>query len=99
MTAAPQNIPGTSDEYPNWRIPLCDGEGRPVLLEDLPGLPLVRAVAAAAASGTSARLGVALAAAERAGHVVAALGEQPPQRRRRVGPLDVLVGERDRLRA
>ncbi|HEY2689777.1 MAG TPA: 4-alpha-glucanotransferase [Streptosporangiaceae bacterium] len=48
----PQNLPGTSDEYPNWRIPLCDGEGRPVLLEDLPGLPLVRAVAAAAASGT-----------------------------------------------
>ncbi|HEY7015752.1 MAG TPA: 4-alpha-glucanotransferase [Streptosporangiaceae bacterium] len=48
----PQNLPGTSDEYPNWRIPLCDGEGRAVLLEDLPGLPLVRAVAAAAASGS-----------------------------------------------
>jgi len=48
----PQNLPGTSDEYPNWRIPLCDGEGRPVLLEDLPGLPLVRAVAGAAASGS-----------------------------------------------
>jgi 4-alpha-glucanotransferase len=45
----PQNIPGTSDEYPNWQIPLCDAEGRPVLLEDLPGLPLVRAVARAAA--------------------------------------------------
>ena len=44
----PQNLPGTSDEYPNWRIPLCDGEGRAVLLEDLPGLPLARAVAAAA---------------------------------------------------
>ncbi len=37
-----QNIPGTSDEYPNWRIPLCDGERRPVLLEELPALPLVR---------------------------------------------------------
>jgi 4-alpha-glucanotransferase len=47
----PQNIPGTSDEYPNWRIPLCDAVGRPVLLEDLPGLPLVRAVARAAAGG------------------------------------------------
>jgi 4-alpha-glucanotransferase len=45
----PQNIPGTSDEYPNWRIPLCDAEGRAVLLEDLPDLPLVRAVAQAAA--------------------------------------------------
>lgn len=44
-----QNIPGTSDEYPNWRIPLCDGEHRAVLLEDLPSLPLVRAVARAAA--------------------------------------------------
>ena len=48
----PQNLPGTSDEYPNWRVPLCDGEGRAVLLEDLPGLPLVRAVAGAAASGS-----------------------------------------------
>jgi 4-alpha-glucanotransferase len=43
-----QNIPGTSDEYPNWQIPLCDGSGRAVLLEDLPGLPLVAAVARAA---------------------------------------------------
>ncbi len=44
-----QNIPGTSDEYPNWRIPLCDSEHRAVLLEDLPSLPLVRAVARAVA--------------------------------------------------
>ena len=44
-----QNLPGTSDEYPNWRIPLCDSGGRAVLLESLPALPLVRAVAAAAA--------------------------------------------------
>ena len=43
-----QNIPGTSDEYPNWRIPLCDEAGRPVLLEELPALPLVLAVARAA---------------------------------------------------
>ena len=47
----PQNIPGTSDQYPNWRIPLCDAEGRAVLLEDLPGLPLVRAVASAIRTG------------------------------------------------
>lgn len=32
-----QNQPGTTSEYPNWRIPLTDGEGRPVLLEDLRG--------------------------------------------------------------
>jgi 4-alpha-glucanotransferase len=43
-----QNIPGTSTEYPNWRVPLCDQAGHPVLLEDLPGHPLVTAVARAA---------------------------------------------------
>jgi 4-alpha-glucanotransferase len=43
-----QNLPGTSTEYPNWRIPLCGPAGRAVLLENLPGMPLVRAVAAAA---------------------------------------------------
>jgi 4-alpha-glucanotransferase len=30
-----QNQPGTSDEYPNWRLPLVDGSGSPVLLEEL----------------------------------------------------------------
>jgi 4-alpha-glucanotransferase len=42
-----QNMPGTTDEYPNWRVPLCDGDGSPVLLEDLPAHPGVRAVAEA----------------------------------------------------
>ena len=47
----PQNIPGTSDEYPNWRIPLCDAGGRAVLLDDLPGAaPVLAALAGAAAS-------------------------------------------------
>lgn len=31
-----QNQPGTGDEYPNWRIPLCGPDGRPILLDDLP---------------------------------------------------------------
>ncbi|RAY11811.1 4-alpha-glucanotransferase [Actinomadura craniellae] len=31
-----QNQPGTTDEYPNWRVPLGDAAGRPVLLDDLP---------------------------------------------------------------
>lgn len=31
------NQPGTHDEHPNWRLPLSDGSGRPVLLEDLVG--------------------------------------------------------------
>jgi 4-alpha-glucanotransferase len=32
-----QNQPGTTDEYPNWRIPLGGPGGAPVLLDDLPG--------------------------------------------------------------
>ncbi|WP_067461336.1 4-alpha-glucanotransferase [Actinomadura macra] len=38
-----QNQPGTIDEYPNWRVPLADATGRPVLLEDLAANPRVRA--------------------------------------------------------
>ncbi len=43
----PQNLPGTTDQYPNWRVPLCDGEGRAVLLEDLARRPAVRKLARA----------------------------------------------------
>lgn len=32
----PQNLPGTHHEYPNWRIPLSNPEGKPIWLEDLP---------------------------------------------------------------
>lgn len=47
-----QNMPGTTTEYPNWRVPLCGPDGQPVLLEDLPSSDRVRAVArAASASG------------------------------------------------
>ena len=35
-----QNQPGTDQEYPNWRVPLCDSSGAPVLIEDLPTLEL-----------------------------------------------------------
>ncbi|MEU4602422.1 4-alpha-glucanotransferase [Kribbella sp. NPDC023972] len=31
-----QNQPGTTDEYPNWRVPLGGPDGSPVLIEDLP---------------------------------------------------------------
>jgi 4-alpha-glucanotransferase len=44
-----QNLPGTSDEYPNWQIPLCDSAGQAVLLENLPDVSLLRRVCAAAA--------------------------------------------------
>jgi 4-alpha-glucanotransferase len=42
-----QNMPGTIDEYPNWRVPLCRGDGSPVLVEDLPFHAGIRAVVAA----------------------------------------------------
>ncbi|MGN6244443.1 MAG: 4-alpha-glucanotransferase [Motilibacteraceae bacterium] len=41
-----QNQPGTDEEYPNWRMPLADGAGRPVLLEDLAESARVRSLAA-----------------------------------------------------
>jgi 4-alpha-glucanotransferase len=47
-----QNMPGTCDEYPNWKLPLCGPDGEPVLLEDLTTSDRVRAVARAA-SGLS----------------------------------------------
>lgn len=46
-----QNIPGTSDEYPNWRIPLCDADGSSVLIEDLPDLELLQSVVRAVGGG------------------------------------------------
>ncbi|OOK77249.1 4-alpha-glucanotransferase domain protein [Mycobacterium kansasii] len=30
-----QNQPGTTDEYPNWRVPLTGPDGRQVLIEDI----------------------------------------------------------------
>ncbi|THA61668.1 4-alpha-glucanotransferase [Streptomyces sp. A0958] len=35
----PQNLPGTWDQYPNWRLPIADAEGRPVTLEELASSP------------------------------------------------------------
>ncbi|MET7688793.1 4-alpha-glucanotransferase [Streptomyces sp. NPDC005483] len=40
----PQNLPGTWDQYPNWRLPIADGEGRAVTLEDLAGSPRLHAL-------------------------------------------------------
>ncbi len=36
------NLPGTVDEYPNWRLPLTDGQGRRVRMGDLRDDPTVR---------------------------------------------------------
>ena len=35
----PINQPGTIDEYPNWRVPMADATGRPVLLDELMSSP------------------------------------------------------------
>ena len=40
-----QNMPGTNNEYPNWRVPLADGAGHAVPLEELFDLPRVRSLA------------------------------------------------------
>ncbi len=34
-----QNLPGTSAEYPNWRLPLTGPDGRPLLLADVEAGP------------------------------------------------------------
>jgi 4-alpha-glucanotransferase len=42
----PHNLPGTAgDVYPNWRLPLADSGGRPVLLDELAAHPRVRSLA------------------------------------------------------
>ena len=42
-----QNQPGTDQEYPNWRVPLTDADGAPVLLDDLPKVALLRRLVSA----------------------------------------------------
>ncbi|SEB91082.1 4-alpha-glucanotransferase [Streptomyces melanosporofaciens] len=42
----PQNLPGTWDQYPNWRLPIADAEGRPMSLEELVASPRLRALMA-----------------------------------------------------
>ncbi len=40
------NQPGTSDEYPNWRVPLSGPDGVPISLEDVMAAALPRRIAA-----------------------------------------------------
>ncbi|WP_369217171.1 4-alpha-glucanotransferase [Streptomyces flavofungini] len=42
----PQNLPGTWDQYPNWRLPIADAAGHPVTLEDLAASPRLHALLA-----------------------------------------------------
>ncbi|MEU2059361.1 4-alpha-glucanotransferase [Streptomyces sp. NPDC013455] len=48
----PQNLPGTWDEYPNWRLPIADREGRPVPLEELVASGRLRALLEVLRDGT-----------------------------------------------
>ncbi|MFC9912332.1 4-alpha-glucanotransferase [Streptomyces sp. NPDC127197] len=49
----PQNLPGTWDEYPNWRLPVADVEGRPVTLEELAGSARLHALVEVLRAGDS----------------------------------------------
>ncbi|MFJ3665193.1 4-alpha-glucanotransferase [Streptomyces sp. NPDC090106] len=40
----PQNLPGTWDQYPNWRLPVADADGKPVTLEELASSPRLHAL-------------------------------------------------------
>lgn len=41
----PQNLPGTSDEYPNWRLPVAGRDGTPLTLEQPAASPRLHALA------------------------------------------------------
>ena len=45
------NLPGTVDQYPNWRLPVADGSGHPLGLEQLLAHPGVRRLTALLAEG------------------------------------------------
>ncbi|MFH8368895.1 4-alpha-glucanotransferase [Streptomyces sp. NPDC018031] len=53
----PQNLPGTWDQYPNWRLPIADASGRPVSLEELVASPRLRALMAEVARCAAAAQG------------------------------------------
>ncbi|MFB6423397.1 4-alpha-glucanotransferase [Streptomyces microflavus] len=40
----PQNLPGTWNQYPNWRLPVADAEGHPVTLEEIAASPRLHAL-------------------------------------------------------
>ncbi|MFE6838973.1 4-alpha-glucanotransferase [Streptomyces sp. NPDC057705] len=51
----PQNLPGTWDQYPNWRLPVADAGGRPLTLEELVASPRANALLGALAEGVRPR--------------------------------------------
>lgn len=51
----PQNLPGTWDQYPNWRLPVADAGGRPLTLEELTASPRANALLSAVREGLAER--------------------------------------------
>ncbi|MFI5986329.1 4-alpha-glucanotransferase [Streptomyces sp. NPDC051555] len=51
----PQNLPGTWDQYPNWRLPVADGSGRPLTLERIAASPRANALLSAVREGAHPR--------------------------------------------
>jgi 4-alpha-glucanotransferase len=51
------NLPSTVDEYPNWRLPLANGSGRPLGLEEVLASDGVRRLTALLSEGTGRRRG------------------------------------------
>ncbi|MBT2447491.1 4-alpha-glucanotransferase [Streptomyces sp. ISL-43] len=51
----PQNLPGTWDQYPNWRLPVADAEGRPLTLEALAASPRANVLLSAVRDGVRTR--------------------------------------------
>ena len=51
------NLPGTVDEYPNWRLPVADGSGRPLTVEELLVHPGVRRLTGLLAQGVRSASG------------------------------------------
>ncbi|WP_329317681.1 4-alpha-glucanotransferase [Streptomyces sp. NBC_01262] len=50
----PQNLPGTWDQYPNWRLPIAGADGRPVTLEQLAASARLHALAEEVRAGLAA---------------------------------------------
>ncbi|GHA69559.1 4-alpha-glucanotransferase [Streptomyces termitum] len=51
----PQNLPGTWDEYPNWRLPVAGPDGQPLTLERIAAAPRAHALLRTVAEGVGAR--------------------------------------------
>ncbi|GAA2800428.1 4-alpha-glucanotransferase [Streptomyces showdoensis] len=51
----PQNLPGTWDQYPNWRLPVAGPDGQPLTLEELAASPRAHALLRVLAEELGAR--------------------------------------------